>query len=485
MTTEPMSYGLDTYLCVMTWRYGSETMRQYWSLIFRALTQRDVWIANAVAQKEAGLATTEQVEDMRRVRDDVVFEEIRRIEKMIHHDIMAGKQHYQEQIAEQATADGQKIVHKGMTSEDNTSNLDMIILRLSLDLIIERVETLLKAFLPQIEHYAELRCPGFTHIQSAVTTTVGYRFAGYAQSLKNCLIRLRGLRPFLLGKGLKGATGTRSSFKKMLADKDLSLNEFEEVFLKELGLPGAHTITGQTYPREVDLMIHNNLSELTAVLHKFALDMRILQSSPINEMQEPFSKTQKGSSAMSWKKNPILAENLCSLCRIVASLCSTSWMNAANSILDRTLDESANRRLTLPLGFLTVDQALMTATKMISQVVVKEKVINRNLHTFGVFAGIEHLLIHLHEEMGLDRDEMYDLLKAGAFAAQTEYEETGQMHLAHYIYQQLHDIDPELGLADVGRILEEGLMDVGDAPERALQLIDEVNAVLDEEVSIV
>ena len=480
---QPMIFGLDTYLCVLTWRYGSKAMREIWSLIFRSLKQRDVWIANAVAQKAAGLATAEQVEDLRRVRDDVIFEEIRKIERDIHHDIMAGKQHYQEQIAKQATADGHKIVHKGMTSEDNTSNLDMIILRMSLELIIERVEALLQAFLLQIERYAELRCTGFTHIQSAVTTTVGYRFAGYAQSLKHCLIRLRGLRQFLLGKGLKGATGTRSSFKKLLKDSDLSLNEFERVFLDELGLPGAFNITGQTYPREVDLMIHNALNELTAVLHKFALDMRVLQSSPFNEMQEPFGKKQKGSSAMSWKKNPILAENLCSLCRIVLGLTPVSWMNAANSVLDRTLDESANRRLTLPIGFLSVDQALTTATKMISQVVVKEVVIDRNLHTIGVFAGIEHLLIYLHQNLGQDRDEMYNIIQKGAFAAQEEYEETGQMHLARHIHTPLSKLDLGLGLDDVNKIIQEGLMDVGDAPERALDEIERIKKVLAEDAA--
>ncbi|MFH1142333.1 MAG: lyase family protein, partial [Candidatus Uhrbacteria bacterium] len=264
-------------------------MRRLWSLDHRFHVQRQVWVAQAKAQLVAGLASEEQIAELASLIDDTNIAEVFRKEKTTKHDIVAALEHFKDQAPL-----GGNLLHQGMTSEDNTSNLDIILIRNSLELIIEELENLLRDFAVQIEKFADLRCCGFTHWQAASTTTVGYRLAMYATDLMIDLQELRSLRNILLPKGLKGAVGTRSTLCKMLKKQDMTPNEFEYAFLQELGLPNSWTVTGQTYTRKIDLRVFTALASLSQSLHKFGQDMRLLKSTPFNEMTVLFTAGQKG-----------------------------------------------------------------------------------------------------------------------------------------------------------------------------------------------
>ncbi len=466
-------FDFTTYICVLTWRYGSDAMRKLWSLDHRFNVQRQVWVAQVKAQVEAGLADEDLLAELTELIPQTDIKKVFEKERITKHDIVAACQHFQDQ----APLGGNKL-HQGMTSEDNTSNLDIILLRASLDLVIDKLEGLLEHFAMQIERYAELRCCGFTHWQLASTTTVGYRLAMYAQDLMIDLERLRSLRNILRPKGIKGAVGTCGTLCKMLEGNNLSPAEFEATFLNDLGLPDAFLVTGQTYPRKLDYEVLTALASLAQSLHKFAFDVRFLQSTPMNELSEPFKTGQKGSSAMPWKRNPINSENLDSLARLIPAFTNVAWMNASVTGLERTLDESGNRRFTLPISFLVMDECLKRAERIISGLVVKETVIERNLATIGVFAGLEHMILYLQETHGLDRDKAYEVCQQAALEAWDYFETTGQHSLCGSLYNRLDDAGIKVMSSDLDQVLREGTNDVGDAPERARNLVAEIRDLI-------
>lgn len=473
-------FDFTTYICVLTWRYGTDAMRKLWSLDHRFHVQRQVWVAQVKAQVVAGLADEDMLAELTELIPQTDIEKVFEKERVTRHDIVAACQHFQDQ----APLGGNKL-HQGMTSEDNTSNLDIILLRSALDLVIVKLESVLDQFANQIDRYADRRCCGFTHWQLASTTTVGYRLAMYAQDLMIDLERLRGLRNILRPKGIKGAVGTCGTLCKMLEGSDLTPAEFEAAFLDELGLPDAFLVTGQTYPRKLDYEVLTALASLGQSLHKFAFDVRFLQSTPMNELSEPFRKGQKGSSAMPWKRNPINGENLDSLARLPQGFTNVAWINASITGLERTLDESGSRRFTLPISFLVMDECLKRAEHVIKGLVVKEKVIERNLATIGVFAGLEHMILYLQETHKLDRDQAYEVCQQAALEAWEQFESKGQHSLCGSLYAQLEN---EAGVStmssDLDRVLTEGANDAGDAPERARALANEIRDAIDEFASI-
>ena len=463
----------STYICVLTWRYGSEAMRRLWSLDHRFHVQRQVWVAQAKAQLMAGLASEEQITELASLINDTDIAKVFEKEKITKHDIVAALEHFKDQAPL-----GGNLLHQGMTSEDNTSNLDIVLIRNSLYLIIEELENLLNDFASQIERHADRRCCGFTHWQAASTTTVGHRLAMYATDLMIDLQELRDLHHILLPKGLKGAVGTRSTLCKMLKEKEMSPDIFEYVFLQELGLPNAWTVTGQTYTRKIDFRVFTALASLSQSLHKFGQDMRLLKSTPFNEMTVLFKKGQKGSSAMPHKRNPINDENLCSLARPVLGFVNVAWINAACTGLERTLDESGNRRLTLPISFLTIDECLKRARRIVNGLAVKEPVIARNLATIGVFAGLEHMILHLQEHYDLTRSEAYSVCQTAALDAWGAFEATGQHNLANELWLKLPD-EMNFSIEEISQVLTAGANDAGDAPERARALVAELHHLVD------
>ena len=410
MNNEPFDHAHDerydhnTYLSPFTWRYGSQEMRRIWSEEHKRRLWRRIWVALAEAQHEAELVTAEQLADLRAHEDQVDVARAHEIEAEIRHDLMAEVRAFAEQCPV-----GGGVIHLGATSTDVEDNADALRLRESLILIREKLTALLRAFAAQIEQHKDRPCMGYTHLQPAEPTTLGYRLCQYAQELLIDRRNLDRLLGDLKGKGFKGAVGTSASYAHLLQGSGLTPQELERRVMERLGLE-AFPVATQTYPRKQDWLVLNALASVAQSLHKFAFDLRVLQAPPFGELSEPFRARQVGSSAMPFKRNPIAAERICSLARYVATLPPVAWHNAADSLLERTLDDSANRRLILPQALLAVDAMLGLAQRIVEGLVVKEEAIARNLALYGPFAATEALLMEL-AKAGADRQAMHELIR--------------------------------------------------------------------------
>jgi adenylosuccinate lyase len=384
-------------------------MRELWSETHKRRLWRRIWLALAKAQSALGLVTAEQVSDLRAHLDQVDIERAHQIEAETRHDLMAELRTFAEQCPV-----GGPILHLGATSTDIEDNADALRLRNALDLVLGQLATLLDSLAAQIYRWAEMPTMAFTHLQPAEPTTVGYRLAQYGQDLLADQEELRRVRDAIRGKGLKGAVGTSASYVQLLGSP-AAARELEAKVMAALDLP-AFPITTQTYPRKQDWLILNALAGLAGSLYKFAFDLRLLQSPPLGEWAEPFGERQVGSSAMPFKRNPVNAENINSLARYVAALPRVAWDDAAHSLLERTLDDSANRRLILPQAFLAADEMLARATRLIRDLHIDPEAVARTLATYGTFAASERLLMEL-VKAGADRQAMHELIRSHSMAA--------------------------------------------------------------------
>ena len=409
-----MDFGFDTFISPLTWRYGSSEMKALWSEEHKRLLLRRVWIALAKAQNKAGLVSDAQLADLQAHAEDINIERALEIEAEIHHDLMAEIKNYAEQCKT-----GGGIIHLGATSMDVLDNADALRLKQSVELILKKTKELRASLAENVRKFKDVPCMAFTHIQSAEVTTVGYRLALVFQDLDECIKELKALE--IKGKGMKGAVGTRASYKCLLEGTNMTAEQLDKAVMDELGLVAFEGAT-QVYPRTQDLRIMHTLDSLSCALAKFALDFRMLQSSAIGEWSEPFGKSQVGSSAMPFKRNPINCEKIDSLCRYIHSLVPNAWDNASLSILERTLDDSANRRLFLPQAFLSMDEVLTTAKKVVDGMNVHDATIRRNLEAFGVFAATERLLMELGRR-GADRQQMHEVIREQSLKAWADVQE--------------------------------------------------------------
>lgn len=410
------SFTHDTYISPFSWRYASEEMRTVFSEEHKRKLLRKVWVALASAQAEAGLVKAEQLSELAAHQEDIDIERASEIEAEIHHDLMAEIKTFAEQCPNAGS-----IIHLGATSMDILDNMDAMRLKQALTLIIEKTKTLLSLFVEKMERYADTPCMAFTHIQPAEPTTVGYRLAQTAQDLKEDLESLLAVQASIRGKGMKGAVGTSASYTELLKDRSMSAMEMEKRVMENLGLK-AFTAATQVYPRKQDYRIGTALSSLACTLYKFFIDFRLLQSPPIGEWSEPFGAKQVGSSAMPFKRNPINSEKIDSLCRYISAQSEVLWQNAASTLLERTLDDSANRRLVLPDMFLAMDEVLLTANKVVSGMQIHQSGIARNLEAYGIFAASERLLMELGRK-GANRQEMHELIREYSLKAWAEVQE--------------------------------------------------------------
>jgi adenylosuccinate lyase len=446
-------------------------MRRVWSEAEKRRLLRRFWVALAEAQAEAGLVTEAQVADLRAHQDDIDINRATQIEAEIRHDLMAEIRTFAEQ-----SPTGGGIIHLGATSMDALDNVDALRLQRALDLIVGGVQNLLVALLGRMEETADTPAMAFTHIQPAEPTTIGYRLAQYAQDLWEDWREVRRLRAAIKGKGLKGAVGTSASYTELLKDTGWSARQLEERVLEKLGLTAFEAAT-QTYPRKQDLSVVTAVANLGATLHKLAFDLRILQSPPIGEWSEPFGEKQVGSSAMPFKRNPIVAENIDSLTRLVAALPRVAWDNAALSLLERTLDDSANRRVFLPEAFLLMDESLTRSTNLVRRMNFWPGPIQRNLAAYGIFAATERVLMAAVKAGG-DRQELHEVIREHSMAAWAAVQAGSPNPLRDLIAAD----ERAMRYVDQDRLDE--LLDathhVGDAPERTRRLI----ALIRDEVGI-
>jgi adenylosuccinate lyase len=470
------SFDHHSFISPFTWRYGGEAMRQLWSEQHKRRLMRRVWVALASAQQQAGLITAVQLADLESQQDNVNIERALEIERETRHDVMAEIRAFAEQCPL-----GGGIIHWGATSADITDNVDVLRLREGLDLLLAALADLLLIFAERIEATADIPIMAHTHIQPAEPTTLGYRLAVYAQDLLADWEALRQLRANLRGKGFKGAVGTQASYAELLTEQETTTDgrpssivhrpsptitavELEALAMDRLDLP-AFPIATQTYTRQQDLRVQQVLAGLAASLHKFALDFRIIQSPPFGEWAEPFGKHQVGSSAMPFKRNPILSENICSLARYVAALPMVAWENASQAILERSLDDSANRRLFQPESFLACDEMLRKALQLLRGLTFNEAAMQRNMALYGPFAATERLLMAL-VSAGANRHEAHEWLRRNSLRAWEALQETpGDNPLTDYLLA-----DEDIGRyvdAAVIRELMDATAHVGTAVERA------------------
>lgn len=463
------TYDDGTYLSPFTWRYGSPAMRALWSESGKRRLWRRIWLALARAQEAAGLVSAAQVADLAAHVDQIDLRRAREIEAEIGHDLMAELRTYAEQCPV-----GGAILHLGATSMDIEDNADALRLRQALQLIRRGLCDLLAALADRIEATCDLPAMAYTHLQPAEPTTVGYRLCQYAQDLRTDLEGIDRALAAVKGKGFKGAVGTAASYRQLLAGTGMTPAQMEARILAELGLP-AWPVSTQTYPRKVDWIVLSALAGVAGSLHRFALDLRLLQSPPFGEWSEPFGARQVGSSAMPFKRNPVTAEKVCSLARYVAALPRVAWDNAALSALERTLDDSANRRAALPEAFLATDEIVGACARLVRGLTLNQAAIARNLEAYGPFSATEALLMELARAGG-DRQAWHERLREHAMAAWAQVQAGHPNPLAARLLA-----DPELTcLVPAERVRQ--LFDVrhylGDAPERCAAFVAELRELL-------
>jgi len=464
-----VDYTHETYISPFTWRYGSAEMRAVWSEAGKRRLWRRVWVALAAAEAEVGLVTPAQVEDLRAHQDDVNWERAQEIEAELRHDLMAEVRAYAEQCPV-----GGPIIHLGATSMDIEDNADALRLRQALRLVRERLDAVLTALAERIEAEADTPVMAYTHLQPAEPTTLGYRLSLYAQDLLEDRCAVDGAMAAVRGKGLKGAVGTSASYRHLLEDRGIAPRDLEERVMARLELP-AYAVASQTYPRKMDYQVLSVVAGIAQSAHKFALDLRLLQSPLFGEIAEPFGRRQVGSSAMPFKRNPVASETICSLARAVAGLPRVAWDNAALSALERTLDDSANRRSALPEAFLAVDEILSRMNGIVRGLRLGREAMARNLAVYGPFAATEPLLMAL-AVAGADRQEMHERIRQNAMAAWEAVQRGEDNPLADLLAADV-EITRHLPSDAVRRLMAEGA-GVGDAPERSRALARTIREAL-------
>jgi adenylosuccinate lyase len=466
---DSLHFDHTTYLSPLTWRYGSEAMREVWSQHRQRLLWRQVWTALAEAQAASGLIGGEQAADIQVHAEDIDLERSSAVEAEIHHDLMAELRVF----ASQCTGGGGAL-HLGATSADIEDNADVLRVRQALDLTLGGLRALLAALADQIDAWADVTSMGFTHIQPAEPTTVGYRLAQYGQDLLMDWGEVLRVRDNLRGKGIKGAVGTSGSYTDLLAGTGWTAAQLEADVMRRLNLD-TFTVSTQVYARKQDWLVLNALAGIAGSANKLMLDLRVLQSPPFGEWAEPFREKQVGSSAMPFKRNPINAEKVNSLARWVAALPRVAWDNAALTILERSLDDSANRRLMFPEAFLAVDEIVQVCARIVRDLRVNRAAIERNVAIYGVFAAVERVLMALGRA-GADRQEMHERLRTHSMAAWAEVSQGRSNPLPDLLRadETITAIVPEetlLALLDASAY-------VGDAPERARRLAGEIRQAL-------
>jgi adenylosuccinate lyase len=459
-------FGYDTFLSPFTWRYGSEEMRAIFSERTRRGSWRSIWLELARAESDFGLVSRQELEGIgsKAAAEHVDIARAHELERKIRHDLMAELRTFAEQ-----TKQGGGKLHLGATSMDIEDNSDALLFRKALELTLTRLVNCLQATREKVIKYKGTVCMAWTHLQPAEPTTLGYRLANYAQDLLMDIELLETVRDrFVRGKGMKGAVGTSASFSKLLGSGEKA-RSLESKVMKALGLD-YFPLSTQTYPRKVDLMLLSCLASIAASCHKFGLDLRVLQSPAFGELSEPMEELQVGSSAMPFKKNPVSSERMCSLSRLVSTFPSVAFSNAANSILERTLDDSASRRVVMPEAFLAIDECLMIYERLMRGLKVYPAMIERNLEKFGPFAGTEAVMMKLVEKGG-DRQAVHELIRVQSFLAWDEMMKGRPNPLAKMLSRN-SAISSKLTPGEVTRLLDPR-HHTGDAEERCRIFVKE------------
>jgi adenylosuccinate lyase len=399
----------DRYRSPLGTRYASPAMQTLWGDAHRVALWRRLWLALAEAERELGLDIPDAaLAQIRAHLDDADLDAAARFERRFRHDVMA----HIHALGEQAPA-ARAYLHLGATSCFVTDNADLLIMRDGLRLLLGRVVAVLDALGHFARRWAGLPCLAYTHYQPAQLTTVGKRATLWMQDFAMDAEELRHRLGSLRFRGCKGTTGTQASFLQLFDGDHARVRELDRAVTRKMGFPEAFAVTGQTYPRKLDAMVLDTVSGLAQSAAKMAVDLRLLQHE--GELLEPFESEQIGSSAMAYKRNPMRAERVGALARFVISLQANGAQTAAQQWLERTLDDSANRRLTLPEAFLAADALLILVTNIAAGLEVREGVIARHVAEQMPFMATERWLM-LGVGAGGDRQELHEVVRRHSLA---------------------------------------------------------------------
>ncbi len=409
----------DQYENPLISRYASKEMSLLWSDKRKFSTWRRLWVALAEAEQELGLPITdEQIAELKTHIEDIDFEAANRYERQFRHDVMAHVHAYRD-----ACPKAGPIIHLGATSCYVTDNTDLILLRQALQLTARRLAAVIDRLASFARQHRELACLGFTHLQPAQPTTVGKRACLWAYDLVLDLVEVEHRINRLKARSTKGTTGTQASFLKLFDGDHDKVKRLERRVAQKMGFEATYAVTGQTYSRKVDSQIVDVLSGIAQSAHKMATDLRILASR--KEIEEPFEEHQIGSSAMAYKRNPMRSERICSLARFAISLQANTANTLATQWMERTLDDSANRRLVLPQAFLAIDAILVLCQNVASGLVVYPQVIARNLSEELPFMASENILMAAVAAGG-DRQALHELIRQHSQAAASVVKNEGR-----------------------------------------------------------
>jgi adenylosuccinate lyase len=408
----------DVYDNPLITRYASCEMATLWGDQRKFSTWRRLWVALAEAEAELGLPITKkQIAELRAHVDDIDFDAANQYERKLRHDVMAHVHAYGDQCP---TA--RAIIHLGATSCYVTDNTDLLLMREALQMVAGRLAAVIGSLADFAKQYRDLPTLSFTHLQPAQPTTVGRRACLWAYDLFLDLEEVEHRIASLKARSVKGTTGTQASFLELFDGDHDKVRALEKLVAKKIGFDSTYAITGQTYSRKIDAQVLDVLSGIAASSHKAATDLRILAHR--KEIEEPFEPDQIGSSAMAYKRNPMRAERICSLARFAMNLAPNAAQTHATQWMERTLDDSANRRLVIPQAFLAVDAILLLYQNIASGLVVYLQVIARNLREELPFMATENILMAAVAAGG-DRQELHERIRQHSHAAAAVVKEQG------------------------------------------------------------
>jgi adenylosuccinate lyase len=450
-------------------RYASKEMARLWGPQRKFSTWRRLWLALAEAEKELGLLaddgvtpriTDAQIAELKAHLDDIDFARADYHERRVRHDVMAHIHTYGE-----AAPGARAIIHLGATSCYVTDNTDLMLMHEGLGLLRDRLVAVIDALARFAENWRDLATLGFTHFQPAQLTTVGKRACLWCYDLILDLRELEHRIETIRFRGAKGTTGTQASFLTLFRGDHEKVRQLDRLVAEKMGFVEVYTVTGQTYSRKVDSQVLDALSGVCQSAHKFGTDLRLLAHR--QEVDEPFEKDQVGSSAMAYKRNPMRCERVCGLARFVMNLTANAAQTAAVQWLERTLDDSVNRRLSLPQAFLGTDAVLRLALNISSGMVVNPDVIKRNVEQTLPYMLTENILMAAVAQGG-DRQGIHECIRRHSLAVTAHLKAGGQIN---DLLNRLRS-DPLLANLDFDRIVAEGYP-VGRAPQQVDEFLRE------------
>ncbi|MDU1093701.1 MAG: adenylosuccinate lyase [Clostridioides difficile] len=453
-----------TYSNPLTDRYCSKDMSYIFSPQFKFSTWRRLWVALAEGEHELGInITEEQLDELRANIDNINFDEARKIEKEVRHDVMSHVKAYGLQCEK-----AKGIIHLGATSAYVGDNTDVIQMNEALKLLRVKLVNLINNLKEFALKYKDMPALGFTHFQAAQLTTVGKRACLWAQDLILDLEDLNYRIDNMKLRGVKGTTGTQASFLSLFEGDHEKVKELDKKICKKMGYHSSYAVSGQTYTRKLDYQVISILSGIAQSMHKMTNDIRLLQS--LKELEEPFEKNQIGSSAMAYKRNPMRSERIASLSKYIISESISPAMVQATQWLERTLDDSANKRLAIPQAFMAADAILEIGINVTDGLVVYENMINRRVNEELPFMATETILMEAVKRGG-DRQELHEIIREYSMKAAYRVKHEGKDN--NLIELIMNDDSFKMSKEEILSIMDPKNF-IGRAPEQVVEFVNEV-----------